>query len=410
MTIRPYDAERDLEALRRLWREIGWADEAGTEGMELSLEAGRTWVAELEGAAESFALAVPGDLRHLEQDVPMTCITGVGTSHVGKRQGLAARVTARAMAEAAAEDAALATLGVFDQGFYDRLGFGTAAYDRRCRFDPASLMVEPARRPPCRLTKDDWEAVHANRLQRRRVHGSCNLHAAKMTHADMHWSPKGFGLGFRDAPGGGLSHHVWLAVHGDVEHGPYRVWWMAWQTRQQLLELLGVLKNMADQVLAIRMADPPGVQLQALLDRPFRREMMTREAKNALHTVSWAYWQVRICDLPACLAKTKLPGGEVRFNLMLNDPVERFLSDDAPWRGVAGDYVATLGPSSGAQRGCDENLPTMAASVGAFTRLWLGVGPATGLAVTDDLSAPADLLEQLDSILRLPAPQPDWDF
>jgi hypothetical protein len=48
--------------------------------------------------------------------------------------------------------------------------------------------------------------------------------------------------------------------------------------------------------------------------------------------------------------------------------------------------------------------------VGAFTRLWLGVRPASGLAITDDLCAPPALLDQLDRVLRLPEPKPDWDF
>lgn len=56
-----------------------------------------------------------------------------------------------------------------------------------------------------------------------------------------------------------------------------------------------------------------------------------------------AYWQMRICDLPGCLARTYLPGEEVRFNLKLTDPVEDVPGEDAQWRGVAGDYVVTLG-------------------------------------------------------------------
>jgi hypothetical protein len=72
--------------------------------------------------------------------------------------------------------------------------------------------------------------------------------------------------------------------------------------------------------------------------------------------------------------------------------------------------VVTLGPSSGAEPGQDAALPTLSASVGAFTRLWMGVRPATSLAITDDLSGPRALLENLDWLLRLPAPKPDWDF
>jgi len=55
-------------------------------------------------------------------------------------------------------------------------------------------------------------------------------------------------------------------------------------------------------------------------------------------------------------------------------------------------------------------LSTLNASVGAFTRMWLGVLPATGLSVTDKLDAPHALLQQLDRLLRLPKPSFEWDF
>jgi len=38
------------------------------------------------------------------------------------------------------------------------------------------------------------------------------------------------------------------------------------------------------------------------------------------------------------------------------------------------------------------------------------VRPATGLAVTDELEGPQELLEELAWVLRLPDPKPDWDF
>jgi hypothetical protein len=42
--------------------------------------------------------------------------------------------------------------------------------------------------------------------------------------------------------------------------------------------------------------------------------------------------------------------------------------------------------------------------------MWLGVRPASGLAVTDELAGPPALLEQLDDVLLLPTPRPDWEF
>jgi len=61
-----------------------------------------------------------------------------------------------------------------------------------------------------------------------------------------------------------------------------------------------------------------------------------------------------------------------------------------------------------AAAGTDPALPTLTASVGAFTRLWLGVRPASGLAVTDDLTGPDDLLAGLDDAFHLPDPKPSW--
>jgi hypothetical protein len=339
----------------------------------------------------------------------MCCVAAVATSRVARQRGLAGELTAAAIARDAADGAAVAGLGMFDQGFYNRLGFGTGAYVRENTFDPAALRVEPARRAPRRLTKDDWAVMHDNRMQRRLAHGSCSVVAAS-TRFETALSPHGFGLGFFDGPGGALSHHLWVAVRQDVEYGPYRVKWMAWRTREQFLELLGVLKGLGDQVHGVMMIDPPDIHMQSLLDRPFRTKRLTEEGRYAARAISLSWWQMRLCDLSACLAKTKLSGPEVSFNLALTDPVAKFLDDDAPWGGVAGEYLVTLGSSSGAERGRNEKLPTMIASVDAFTRLWLGVGPATGLAITDDLAAPVELLETLDAVLRLPAPQPDWEF
>jgi len=157
------------------------------------------------------------------------------------------------------------------------------------------------------------------------------------------------------------------------------------------------------------MREPQSIQLQDLIEQPFRQWGVTDNSKES-HIHAIAYWQVRMCHLPGCLKQTHLQGDEVRFNLALSDPIDRFLDVGAPWHGVGGDYVVTLGPSSEAKPGSDASLPTLRASAGAFTRLWLGVRPASGLAVTDELSGPPDLLEELDRILRLPDPKPDWDF
>jgi len=77
---------------------------------------------------------------------------------------------------------------------------------------------------------------------------------------------------------------------------------------------------------------------------------------------------------------------------------------DVEWPGLAGDHTVTIADRSTTEPGHRGNRPVLRASVSAFSRLWFGVRPATGLAVTDDLVGPPELLEALDRALLLPAP------
>lgn len=411
MILRPYDAERDRDAVHRIFYEVGWSDRSKEqeEGVDLFLGAGSALVAELHGAAECVAIGAPATYRYQSEDLPLCAITNVATSHVGRRQGLALRLTARLLQQAAGEGALVAALGIFDQGFYDRLGFGTGPYDHWLSFDPATLKVDAPRRVPQRVTLDDWEAIHAARLARPRRHGAISLHPAALTRVEMLYTRSAFGLGYRDGPGGMLSHLIWCGARG-MERGPVWVRWLVYHDREQLQELMALLKGLGDQVRLVAMMEPPGMQLQDLIQWPFKQRQITEKSPFEAVARAVAWWQMRILDLPGCLARTHLPGPEVRFTLHLTDPVERYLDAGGPWRGVAGDYVVTLGPASRAERGSDPALPTLTASVNAFTRLWIGVRPATGLALTDDLAGPRDLLDALDAALRLPTPLPGWEF
>jgi len=409
MIVREYDPKRDRDAVLRIYREVGWCTSKNHEAAFSSLvEAGRTMVAEIDGAAESMVTTDPGTIRHGAHDLPLTAVTGVTTSRVARKRGLAGRLTARMLAETASSGALVAILGVFEQGYYNQLGFGNGAYEHWCTFDPA-LLTSPVRpRVPVRLGHDDWEAMHANRLRRLRGHGACNIASPEITQADMRWPENGFGLGFLDERGD-LTHHMWCSAK-EVEHGPYEVYWMAYETKEQFLELLGLLRSFEDQVRSIELREPPEIQFQDLLVRPFRWRQITRRSTHENRMRASAYWQLRLLDVPGALAETAVDAEPARFNLTLSDPVAPFLDDDVPWRGTAGKYVIEIGPESHAEQGTDRSLPTLSASVNAFSRLWLGVRSATGLSWTDDLAGPADLLARLDRTLRLPSPSPDWEF
>jgi hypothetical protein len=389
--------------------EVGWLEKDKAEIADVWIAASRAMVAEVDGDAECLVVSAPGGLRYLEEDLTLAAVTGVTTSRIARKQGLARRLTARVVAADAAGGALVAGLGMFEQGYYDQLGFGTGGYEHRASFDPARLRVAVEARVPRRITADDWAAVHTSRLARLRGHGSCNLNPAELTRAEMMWMSKGFGLGYYDGPQGALSHHVWLNPR-EVGSGPYSVSWTSYQTYDQLLELLALIRSLGDQVHLVRMLEPPGIQLQDLIEQPFKQRRISEKSRFEVGTRASAFWQMRICDLPGCLERTHLAGGEVRFNLALHDPISRFLDEDAPWTGIGGEYVVTLGSRSSAEPGLDAALPILRASVGAFTRMWLGVRPTTGLAVTDELEGPPDLLRELDGVLRLPEPKPDWDF
>ena len=411
MHTRPYDPDRDLDAATRVWHECGWLDgasESDNEALALFLAAGPAFVAELEGAVECVVGTLPAQMRYLDGDLPVSGVSCVVTSRVARKRGLASRLTAEAVAAAAADGAALSWLGIFDQGYYDQLGYGTGPYECFVHFDPAQLRVDLRPRIPRRLSASDWEQVHRSRLARRRHHGGCNVLPPAITRAEMIWNKKSFGLGYFD-PDGALGHHLWLSAE-EMEVGPYRVEWMSYRSGAELMELLALIRSLGDQVRLVRLTEPPGMRLQDLLHTPLRTRWITKGSRWASTIDALACWQMRICDLNACIERLRLPGDALRFNLRLDDPIERLLADDAPWRGIAGNHVATFGPHSQIERGSDDSLPTLHAHANAFTQLWLGARSPTSLAAIGALQAPAELVERLEHLLRLPVPCCDWDF
>ncbi len=408
MRLRPFDKERDRQAVHRIWQEIDWLRAGQEEVMDIHVGAGQAHVAEVHGEAECLVLTAPGSLRYLAASLPFCGVTGVATSRVVRRQGFATRLTAYAIAERAAAGDVVAGLGMFEQGFYNRLGMGTGGYEHQISFDPSRLTIEGRPRIPERLTPEDWKQAHQARMARWLCHGAVSMTPAAITRAEMlEDGRKSFGLGFRDRPDGGISHCVWISAE-DVGRGPYHVRWMAYQTGEQFCELLQVIKALGDQVLRVTMQEPAHVMMQDLVEQPFKQARMTRHTSWETGVRGSAWWQCRILDVPACLAATTVPDGGLAFNLTLSDPIAAYLPEDAPWRGVAGDYIVRLGRESSAHPGHEPALPTLEATVNAFSRLWLGVRPASGLAITDSLRAPVALLEALDQALRLPEPHIDW--
>jgi predicted acetyltransferase len=409
MGIRAYDPEHDQEAVHRIWREAGWIEEGKAELQDLLLSCSRITVVEHEGAAECLILSTDAEVRYNEHDLSAAAITGVTTSLVARKLGYAGRALAVRLAQDAQNGAAVAGLGIFDQGFYDRLGFGTGSYELYILFDPADLRVPIPTRSPRRVDVADWEAMHASRLARWRGHGAWSLLPHEVTHSQALEGRNGLGLGFHDGPNGELSHWLWLSA-GEREHGPYSVLALVYRDGEELLELLGVLRSLGDQIHRVGMTEPFCLQLQDLIEEPFANRRRTSDGKMAqgMHAAAW--WQARILDLEACIAAVHTRGEGVQLNLTLHDPVARYLHEKWEWRGIGGAYTLNLGQKSCVVAGHTPGLPELKASVGAFSRMWLGVRSASSLALTDDLDAPDELLAALDEAFRLPSPRVDWGF
>ena len=407
--IRPYRSDGDARFVERILLEVGWRkpserkpEKAAREAFQNASDA---FVAELSGEPECYVATMSGDYDYRGERLPFSAVTGVVTSRVARKQGLASRTTARALAAGAERGSVVAGLGIFDQGFYDKLGFGTGGYEHFVRVDPAALTVPYCRRTPVRLTTEDLPEMHAGRLARRRRHGSVSIHPEEFTDFQAVESELGFGLGFRDEESGELTHHLY--VHTDNgEEGPYRVIWMAYRTIAQFVELLGLLRNLGDQVYLVWLAEPEGVQLQDFIDRPFRRHRERRKGDFEVTNAATAVFQYRMLDVERAMAAAAQRRALPRFVMRVDDPASRYLHDHDGWQGVAGDYEVS---ETGAVR-VDGRLakPDVVIGVGDLTRAWSGVVPVTTLRDTRGVRVGDDLAAALDGVFAGSQPRTDW--
>lgn len=411
-SIRPYDHDRDQENVDRIYREVGWlgasVPKARAEQRERFARDSVSFVAELDETPECYTATFPGTLCYHERDLAFNAVASVITSRIARKQGLASRLTARAVAQSALNGAVVSGLGMFDQGFYDKLGYGHGAYDTYAMLDPSNLNVPHCRRVPLRLTADDAEEMHAARLSRLRRHGAVSLTSSATTALMARRSDAAFGLGFRDQSGA-LTHHIW--VNPDrTGSGPYRVLWMAYESLDQFVELLGLLRNLGDQVYLVRLVEPGGVQLQDFLDRPFRRHAEAKGGSFETYSSAVANFQYRILDVAKAMSAATT-NEKVDAILRVVDPIEKSLIDSS-WPGVAGDYAVSLGPESRAEaiKGQRPESIDISTDVGTLTRLWLGVLPATTLHGLGRLECSAEMALTLDSIFYRRLPHTDWPY
>ncbi|MDP6415829.1 MAG: hypothetical protein QGG54_12525, partial [Gammaproteobacteria bacterium] len=315
---------------------------------------------------------------------------------------------AQLIAEDAAQGFSTSALGMFEQGYYSRLGFGTGPYEHQVRFNPARLNVTTKAGVPLRLTEKDHPDIHQSLMKRWRAHGGVQLFPSEFTHAELGLTDNPCGFGYKDSSGE-LTYIIW----GDMksEYGPFKISAIAYRDRIQLLELLALIKNLSDQLYLVTLMEPFHLQLQDLLVEPFKGMNTTSGGKYVEIIRAEAFWQLRINDLVACLCDTHLPNrSTLSSNLTLTDPISQFLDTEQSWQGISGEYTIHLGENCEAQVDHSKGLPLLEASVGGFSRLWLGCASANAIAIAGEISAAQALLDSLEKTLALPLPKTGWDF
>ena len=176
--IRAYAPERDFAAVARIWREVRWIDPGDDNEKPLTdfLANGAAEVGLANGEAECLVHRTLGDITYDTEQLPLVAITAVTTSQIGRKQGFATAMTARALRHGADAGAAVAALGMFEQGFYNRFGFGTGGADHFVTFDPSTLRVDHVPyRSPVRLGVDDLPDMFQTVQRRHRHHCAVTL-------------------------------------------------------------------------------------------------------------------------------------------------------------------------------------------------------------------------------------------
>jgi predicted acetyltransferase len=366
--IRDFDIEKDMLSVQRIWREIGWSDSERTDqAMTALFETGTTSVGLVHDEVECSVQAQTGTMRLDHEDLPLCVIAAVTTSRVARGLSLAQQLTARELAKGQRRGEAVAVLGMFDQGFYNKLGFGTGAYINEFRVDPNQFDISLKPRTPRRLSAHDSDAMLASLMARPPLHGNVVINQSHCFKAELSME-EGFGLGFYE--GERLTHFVWMKPH---------------------------------------MMEPPHVQLQSMLKRPFRSQAVAEEGKYAAEQSASAWYQLRVLDIPACINALSYKGPDLAFRLNVEDPVDGILAGDGSWRPVGGSFDVALGQQASVNVAKNETLPALTCSINTLSRLIWGVAPASSLAISDGLQAPISLLTALDGVFT-PNPKPGWNF
>ncbi|MEA2015858.1 MAG: GNAT family N-acetyltransferase, partial [Actinomycetota bacterium] len=331
MLIRKYNAEKDKKAICRIWEEIGWIqkEKSQKESVGLMLDCSEPWVCEYRGLAESVVLTIEAELNYLNEKLTHCAVNGVSSSTLVRKQGFTRKLIAHAIMKMVEKGAHTSSLHMFDQGYYNKLGFGTGAYKHYISFDPNNLNIKTKPRIPVRLTVNDWRDLHACRINRVKYHGAIDIIPEDFTKANYGFLKNSFIFVYKE---NGKITHFLVGCTDNIENGPYHIE-CVFNKKEQFLELLAFIKTLGEQVRCVKLIEPPFIQMQDFLERPFLFREITKQGKYQNTNIGEATWQVRICDLQKCISVVKNKEEELEFNLLINDPIKHYLPDNSIWKG-----------------------------------------------------------------------------
>ena len=140
---------------------------------------------------------------------------------------------------------------MFEQGFYDRLGFGSGGYEHKLTFDPATLTVPIPDRIPVRISTDQALEVHDLMARRTRGHGGIVVSEPQALAAEMACLESPVALGYRNEDGR-LTH----ALLGESKNAKsVNITHLLAEEPNQLLELLGLIRAQSDQWASVRIPE-----------------------------------------------------------------------------------------------------------------------------------------------------------
>ena len=409
MIFRDYVVEKDQRDIQRIWMECGWIENEDKEkkALDIFLSSSRCKVVEHNDSAECLIVTSPGNMKYCEKDLSLSAVSSVTVSRLLRKQGAAPKLLASMISDEIKKGTAVAGLGMFEQGFYNRLGFATMGYEHWYSFDPSKLKIYKKGGIPIRLKPEDYLEAHKCFSTAMKHHGFVTLDPPELFQAEMMWTKQGFGLGYKTD--GKLSHYLWMGTDS-AESGPYRVHFMAYENWDQFLQLMGILKSLEEQVRTVKMKEPAFIQLQDFIEKPFQLQTITQKSKYESKMSSEAYQQLRICNLEKCIEAVQFNGVELSFNLELSDPINDFLEDSEKRNECQGKFIVKIGKTSSVKRGVVNKLPSVKCTINAFTRLWIGILPSETINLVEEIEIDEELKGKLTKTFYNPDVRSNWDY